>query len=697
MHYTDIFAVLIPDDSYNMARKAFALDHNARYLERATATCVTDEPPLWRRDSTPAPQSPDFAGSANASAGAEADPFTSVDRIVLRFSEMNDLVDPRHGIRFGTDERASDLLLGPHGTCGVSAFQFSISTDDNLRVYLHDYNSSYGSSVSYNGEARDQVRRHETWILAYEPGRERRWSEVVVHTAGKLAFRVEILNHHEASPAEYVANLKAFWERCRGTPPSIGRLKLGRHRGGSTSSSMASTVAPSTARTPGDRPIYLYDGILGKGQFGEVRKVIRARDGETYALKMCFPPDRPRAIARSKRKRDDPVWTRWLERVRNEYEIMRTNPHVSQANSAREPFYFPSSTADTSLLPTQPNVVPVLDYQDLPDGPIIVMPYYEKGSLEEFSYVSENQCVKVLLDLLSGLRHLHGRGVVHRDVKLANLLVDDAFNIVIADFGLSKQSSLLTTFCGTPMFVAPEVFPGVAPFYGAKADVWSAGVVVMQLYLGHLPVCPNTELYRQRGEWRKWNDLWCRRLLRQLHDEDENQDRVVKILLAMLEPDPAKRLTANDCLELGLRNGLFRRTPDSYAVNIATPRAVVDDGVKTPTQLLHNGESGAQTPHQIPVAQNQFDSSQLSLSEASTLTCSLIEPRDNNTPTAVLPQSSPSLLSGGERGGSNSFLMENLWALTVASVRETRGLSNRTRGSRGLPTLTTMVAHRAGR
>ena len=145
------------------------------------------------------------------------------------------------------------------------------------------------------------------------------------------------------------------------------------------------------------------------------------------------------------------------------YEIMKTNPHVSQVNSAREPFYFPSDTTDTFLDPTQPNVVPVLDYQDLPDGPIIVMPYYEKGSLEEFSYVSEEQCVKVLLDLLSCLRYLHGRGVVHRDVKLANLLVDDAFNIVIADFGLSKQSPMLTTFCGTPMFVAPQVFPGVLP------------------------------------------------------------------------------------------------------------------------------------------------------------------------------------------------------------------------------------------
>ena len=479
MHDTDVFAVLIPDDSYNKVAAAFALDHNARYLSRATASSVTSEPPLWRRDSTPAPQSPDLAGSANTSADAEADPFTSVDRIVLRFSQMNDLVDPHQGIRFFTDERVSDLLLGRYGTCGVSAFQFCIRTDDNLRTWLHDYNSSYGSAVGYNGEARDQLRRHETWILAYEPGRVRRWSEVVVRTAGKLTFRVEIPNHHEASPPEYVPSLKAFWERCRGATPSIGRLKLGRHRCGSASSSMASTVAPSTARTPGDRSIYLYDGILGKGQFGEVRKVIRARDGETYALKKCFPPARPRhdtmlragteenagtrAIAKCIRKRDDPVWTRWLERVRNEYEIMKTNPHVSQVNSAREPFYFPSDTTDTFLDPTQPNVVPVLDYQDLPDGPIIVMPYYEKGSLEEFSYVSEEQCVKVLLDLLSGLRYLHGRGVVHRDVKLANLLVDDAFNIVIADFGLSKQSPMLTTFCGTPMFVAPQVFSGVLP------------------------------------------------------------------------------------------------------------------------------------------------------------------------------------------------------------------------------------------
>lgn len=220
--------------------------------------------------------------------------------------------------------------------------------------------------------------------------------------------------------------------------------------------------------------------------------------------------------------------------------------------------------------------MPVLDYQDTPQGPIIVMPYYRMGSLEHYP-INEQESVKVLLDVLQGLRHLHSRGIIHRDIKQANLLLDEPFNIVIADFGLSKFAvdQQFETFCGTPEYIAPEVFTDDT--YGPKADIWSAGVVIAQLYLKfHDPSAASHE------EWR-------RKLLEYVHEANENQDQVIEVLLSMLKQDPTERLTANECLELGLRNGLFEET-SSGGLAVGDAAEAGSEGTATPRPRYQSGQ-----------------------------------------------------------------------------------------------------------
>lgn len=118
-----------------------------------------------------------------------------------------------------------------------------------------------------------------------------------------------------------MTNLRSFCERCKNAVPPIDAVDL--------NSSNRSTVAPSQARTPGKRAIYLDDGVIGKGSFGEVRRVIKARDGRYYAMKKWFPPDPPAMKHDKKRKREDPAWISWSEQIRCEYEFMKNNPHVS--------------------------------------------------------------------------------------------------------------------------------------------------------------------------------------------------------------------------------------------------------------------------------------------------------------------------------------------------------------------------------
>ena len=98
--------------------------------------------------------------------------------------------------------------------------------------------------------------------------------------------------------------------------------------------------------------------------------------------------------------------------------------------------------------------------------------------------------------LLNGLAYCHAKGVAHRDLKPENLLLDAEDNLKIADFGFSGfvldnagQTVLMTTVCGSPNYVAPEILGASAaqPYEGEPADVWSSGVILYFMLSGCLP------------------------------------------------------------------------------------------------------------------------------------------------------------------------------------------------------------------
>jgi cyclin-dependent kinase 12/13 len=88
--------------------------------------------------------------------------------------------------------------------------------------------------------------------------------------------------------------------------------------------------------------------------------------------------------------------------------------------------------------------------------------------------------------LLSGLQHCHDRGILHRDIKGSNLLIDKNGMLKIADFGLSnyyspKQKQPLTTRVVTLWYRAPELLLG-ATDYGTGIDLWSAGCLLAEMF-----------------------------------------------------------------------------------------------------------------------------------------------------------------------------------------------------------------------
>ncbi|OAD52985.1 RAC serine/threonine-protein kinase [Eufriesea mexicana] len=89
-------------------------------------------------------------------------------------------------------------------------------------------------------------------------------------------------------------------------------------------------------------------------------------------------------------------------------------------------------------------------------------------------------------EIISALGYLHSQGIIYRDIKLENLLLDKDGHIKIADFGLCKEDITTTkTFCGTPEYLAPEVLEDND--YGRAVDWWGVGVVMYEMICGRLP------------------------------------------------------------------------------------------------------------------------------------------------------------------------------------------------------------------
>ncbi|XP_044471922.1 CBL-interacting serine/threonine-protein kinase 6-like [Mangifera indica] len=135
--------------------------------------------------------------------------------------------------------------------------------------------------------------------------------------------------------------------------------------------------------------------------------------------------------------------------------------------------------------------------------------------------------------LISAIDFCHSRGVYHRDLKPENLLLDEDGNLKVTDFGLTafsehlKQDGLLHTTCGTPAYVAPEVI-GKKGYDGAKADIWSCGVILYVLLAGFLPFQDDNivAMYRKiyRGDFKcpPWFSPEARRLITKLLDPNPN-------------------------------------------------------------------------------------------------------------------------------------------------------------------------------
>jgi serine/threonine-protein kinase len=144
-----------------------------------------------------------------------------------------------------------------------------------------------------------------------------------------------------------------------------------------------------------------------------------------------------------------------------------------------------------------PNIVPVHDVRlaEPRTPPFIAMRFMEGGTLrsriESRGRAELDQAVEIIRQLASALDYAHSRGIVHRDVKPSNALLDSEGRVYLSDFGIARarDSTILTipgSTLGTVDYMAPEQIVG-ADSVDKRADLYALGVVAYELLTGHVP------------------------------------------------------------------------------------------------------------------------------------------------------------------------------------------------------------------
>ncbi|OIV98419.1 hypothetical protein TanjilG_16746 [Lupinus angustifolius] len=281
---------------------------------------------------------------------------------------------------------------------------------------------------------------------------------------------------------------------------------------------------------------YEFGRLLGQGNFAKVYHARDLKTGDNVAIKV-FDKEKVLKVG-------------LVDQTKREISIMKLVKH--------------------------PNVLQLYEVLATKTKIYFIIEYAKGGEL--FNKVAkgrihEDIARKYVQQLISAVDYCHSKGVYHRDLKPENLLLDENGVLKVADFGLSAlveshhQESMLSTVCGTPAYVAPEVISRRG-YDGAKSDLWSCGVILYVLLSGHLPFYDLNlmALYKKIGKAKykcpNWFSFESRRLIAKI-----------------LDPNPHTRISTTKVMESSWFKKGFNSKPDKMEnrlINVASSSSSVD-------------------------------------------------------------------------------------------------------------------------
>ncbi|KAH9944151.1 Pkinase-domain-containing protein [Epithele typhae] len=216
----------------------------------------------------------------------------------------------------------------------------------------------------------------------------------------------------------------------------------------------------------GAKPIFRWvrGELIGKGTYGRVYVALNATTGEMIAVKQVEMPQ-------TASDKDDSRQVTVVEALKLESETLKDLDH--------------------------PNIVSYLGFEETSTFLSIFLEYVPGGSiascLRKHGRFDEEVTKSFTGQILSGLEYLHSRGIIHRDLKADNILVEISGICKISDFGISKRTddiemaAAYTSMQGTVFWMAPEVVNSKSKGYNSKIDIWSVGCVVFEMWTGQRP------------------------------------------------------------------------------------------------------------------------------------------------------------------------------------------------------------------
>lgn len=222
-----------------------------------------------------------------------------------------------------------------------------------------------------------------------------------------------------------------------------------------------------------DKNNWMKGDLIGEGSFGSVYLALHAVTGELMAVKQVELPNVAKGTEGDKKT------ALMITALKQEIELLQglRHPHIVQ--------YLGTSSDETHL-----NIF--LEY--VAGGSIA-------GMLKQYNTFQEPLVRNFTRQILEGLSYLHGRNIIHRDIKGANILVDNRGAVKISDFGVSKKTGFngmntapetRTSLQGSVFWMAPEVVRQSGQ--SLKSDIWSVGCLIVEMFTGSRPFPSMTTL-----------------------------------------------------------------------------------------------------------------------------------------------------------------------------------------------------------